>query len=92
MKLILTAAALLSLAFVADALLSRANAYTSAYRDANGDVYSTSCYRGAYGWQCRSWVNGTGNSPQIVSVPANMEFNTNPNWGKGCRSCADVSK
>jgi hypothetical protein len=92
MKLILTAAALLSLAFVADAVLSRAKAYDATYRYGNGDVLRQSCYRGAYGLQCREWWNGAGNSAQIVNVPTNMEFNTNPNWGRGCRSCADVSK
>lgn len=85
MKLILTVAALLSLA-------APANAYTSTYRDADGNTYSTSCYHGSYGWQCRSWTNGTGNSAQVVRAPINMEVNTNPEWGKGCRSCDGGAK
>jgi len=32
------------------------------------------------------------NSARVLHVPADMNFNTNPQWGKGCRSCADVSK
>lgn len=84
LKTIATAAALLSLA-------APAQAYTT-WQFANGDRLSASCYYGSYGYQCRSWWNGTGNSAQVIHVPANMEFNTNPAWGKGCRSCADVSK
>jgi hypothetical protein len=91
LKPFLLAVALLSAAFAADALLSHAKADTT-WQFADGDRLSTSCYYGAYGWQCRSWWNGTGNAARVVHVPANMEFNTNPAWGRGCRSCADVSK
>jgi hypothetical protein len=83
-KTLLTFAALLSLAAPAQA--------ETHWRFENGDRLSSSCYYGAYGWQCRSWWNGTGQAAQVIRVPANMEFNTNPAWGKGCRSCADVSK
>jgi hypothetical protein len=65
---------------------------TSTYRLENGDVVSTSCYHGAYGWQCRSWTNGSGNNPQVVHVPADYTPNTNPAWGRGCRSCDGAAK
>jgi hypothetical protein len=90
-KTLLAAAALLSLS-------APASAY-STFTTYDGNTYASSCYHGFYGWRCRSWVNGTGNSALSVRVPANMEFNTNPAWGRptadlpnGCRSCADVSK
>jgi hypothetical protein len=85
-RLLLTCAALLSLAAPANADA------TATYRYENGDVVSTSCYRGAYGYQCRTWTNGSGNSPQIVNVPADYTPNTNPNWGRGCRSCDGAAK
>lgn len=65
---------------------------TATYRYENGDTVSTSCYRGAYGYQCRTWTNGTGNSPQVVRVPMEYTPNTNPQWGHGCRSCDGGAK
>lgn len=32
------------------------------------------------------------NSARVIHVPVNTQPNTNPNWGRGCRSCADASK
>ena len=32
------------------------------------------------------------NNARVLHVPQDMNFNDNPDWGKGCRSCADVSK
>jgi hypothetical protein len=41
---------------------------------------------GCKGWPCLS------NNATVLTVPQDMNFNTNPNWGKGCRSCFDASK
>jgi hypothetical protein len=59
---------------------------------AGGDVIVTSCSRSSYGTTCLTSINGTGSSPQIVHVPQDMKFNTDPNWGRNCRSCVDLSK
>jgi len=91
MKRLFLLAALLSFAAPAKA--------ETTWRFDNGETLSTSCYFGDYGYSCRSWWNGTGNSALVVNVPGNIEFNANPAWGRpsadlprGCRSCADVSK
>lgn len=85
-RTLLTFAALLSLA-------APATAGEWHYSTIDGDRYSTSCYYSEVygGYNCRSWMNGTGNAARVVRVPAHIEFNTNPAWGRGCRSCADVS-
>lgn len=86
MKRILIIAALLS------ASVTPAAALDWRFVDAYGDRLSVSCYHSAYGHNCRSWWNGTGNSARVIAVPADSVPNTNPNWGRGCRSCFDASK
>jgi hypothetical protein len=76
-KTLLTLAALLSLA-------TPAAAYRQDYV-LHSYCSATACY--SY-WGPRTLDN----SARVLHVPADMNFNTNPAWGKGCRSCADVSK
>jgi hypothetical protein len=41
---------------------------------------------GCTAWPCMN------NDARVLTVPQDMPFNTNPNWGRNCRSCADLSK
>lgn len=59
----------------------------------NGGSVSASCYRSFYGTTCRTWhSDGMSNNARVIAQPVDITPNTNPDWGKGCNSCADVSK
>lgn len=62
------------------------------YTAPNGSQIGTSCYKGSYGYQCRTWQTGNIYGERAAPAPIDTTPNTNPNWGKGCKSCDDVSK
>ena len=80
---------------IATALLITSSAHADfRVTTANGYQVGASCYRSFYGTTCRTWESGNttlGTNARVVPVDI-ANPNTNPDWGKGCRSCYDATK
>lgn len=65
-------------------------------RHAHTTEIVTKCDSGLYGTTCKTVIDGPrpygANVIRVEPFDRPMVFNTDPNWGRNCRSCTDASK